>query len=349
MEGINLSKALERRRILEYAKTTGSVKQTCLVFGISRTIFYRWQRRFEMHGIAGLEDKLPEKPVMPNQVDKVTEKAILDQIARTPKDGPRQLCYTLNHNGYTIGETGVYRVMKRHGLSRREARLAYARSCAHNRSDLRQLAKLDVKLKQVEHQIPGYLVMETVREWQPQKGYGKVYYYAIYDVHSKWGLIKMFPDKYSISIAEIYAMRIAPMMKIFNLPIKNVLSEQLPVFEDCWERRWQAEKAVGRGKRVSRIWELPESKKELMQPLDGFVDAIFSALNQAINLKIKPSANLEKIEFSEMEYLLEKCLRYYNFKQAQDGQTPTEIVLNYVEKQGVDPETLPLWVYIRMV
>lgn len=344
-----MSKALERRRILEYAKLVGSVREACQVFGISRTIFYRWQKRFEAFGMAGLEDQKPKNTQKPNKVDKTTERAILDQIVKTPKDGPRQISFTLNHNGYSVGETGVYRVMQRNGLNTRALRVAFAKSHARQRSDIKQLTKLDIKLKKPENQIPGFLVMETLRAWQPCKGHNKVYYYAIYDVHSHWGLIKLFSDKSSINIAEIYALRIAPLMKIFKLPIKNVLSEQLEAYEDCWERRWQAEKAIARGRKASKFWELPANKNDLIQPLDQFIQTNLEAMDQAIIQRYECTTTGGKISFTELEQLMDTCMQHYNFKQSRNGQTPTETILNYLEGQGVDPETFPLWVYIRMV
>lgn len=341
--------AVDRLKILEYAKAIGSVTQTCQDFGISRTVFYRWKRRYETYGLDGLEDKIPAKPQMPNRVNAVTEKAILEQISKTPKDGPRQISYMLNHMGYIVGETGVYKVMQRHNLTKRTLRIAYAKGHARERSDIRQLAKIDIKLKQQAHQFPGYLTMETLKEWQPCKGHGKIYFYAIYDVYSKWGLIKLFPDKASINIAEIFVHRIAPLMKIFNVPIQNVLSEQLPEFEECWEYRWQAEKAIGKGRLANSIWELPESRKDLIQPIDNFTNLIFQALDELIIKRYEQSNNGGKIGFAELESMLEICMGHYNFKDPQSGKLPTEIVLDFVERQGVDLDTLPLWVYIRMV
>src|SRR5688500_788668 len=40
----------------------GRVAQTCRHFGISRTLFYRWKRRFDAQGEAGLGDR-PRTPL----------------------------------------------------------------------------------------------------------------------------------------------------------------------------------------------------------------------------------------------------------------------------------------------
>lgn len=327
-----MDKAQKRWQVLEHARQTANIQLTCRTFGISRTLYYKWKRRYEAEGFSGLEDKAPQKPNMPNQVDPATEKAILEQVLRMPKDGPRQLCYALHHLGIDIGETGVYRVLKRHGLNLRNERLAYAKKRARQRSGLRHLAKLDVRLKAPEHQIPGYLLMETLRTWQ--LGQGLYYFYAIYDVHSKWGLIKLYPDLASINVADFYAQKVALLVKTFKLPIHNILSEQQPAFEAKWQQR----NLVG-----ARFWELPPGKTELIEPLNAFIQDICHPIAEQI------SQNGTRSAFPELERSLEERLRIYNFKQTQGQRTPTETILAYLESQGIDPETLPLWVYLRMV
>ena len=52
-----------RSKILQHAKAaTGSVAQTCRHFGLSRKSFYKWKKRLEEHGDAGLADR-PRRPL----------------------------------------------------------------------------------------------------------------------------------------------------------------------------------------------------------------------------------------------------------------------------------------------
>ena len=48
-----------RLRILQTcgASEHRHVAQTCRYFGISRTAFYRWKKRYDKHGEAGLADR----------------------------------------------------------------------------------------------------------------------------------------------------------------------------------------------------------------------------------------------------------------------------------------------------
>ncbi|MGZ4792938.1 MAG: helix-turn-helix domain-containing protein, partial [Ilumatobacteraceae bacterium] len=50
--------AKHRLAILLHAEEVShSVAATCRYYGISRNRFYRWQRRFEEQGLAGLRDR----------------------------------------------------------------------------------------------------------------------------------------------------------------------------------------------------------------------------------------------------------------------------------------------------
>ena len=52
-------------RILNHAKQTGNVSQTCRYFGISREIFYRWKRAYEKDGERALVNSKPCPPHRP--------------------------------------------------------------------------------------------------------------------------------------------------------------------------------------------------------------------------------------------------------------------------------------------
>ena len=50
--------AARRLAIIRHAEeVTGNVALTCRYYGISRTVFYRWLRRYQADGLAGLRDR----------------------------------------------------------------------------------------------------------------------------------------------------------------------------------------------------------------------------------------------------------------------------------------------------
>ena len=67
-----------RINLLLRAKSIKNISKACRQYGVSRTVYYKYQDRYITYGIEGLKDKEKSAPVMPNAtkanvVDKVLE------------------------------------------------------------------------------------------------------------------------------------------------------------------------------------------------------------------------------------------------------------------------------------
>lgn len=51
--------AHQRLSVLELAQQRGNAAEACRRAGMDRTSFYEWKRRFQTHGMEGLEDLPP--------------------------------------------------------------------------------------------------------------------------------------------------------------------------------------------------------------------------------------------------------------------------------------------------
>jgi transposase-like protein len=60
----------------EAAATERNIARTCRRFGISRQAFYRWKRRFEAYGEAGLWDR----PRAPHRSPRATPREVVSKI-----------------------------------------------------------------------------------------------------------------------------------------------------------------------------------------------------------------------------------------------------------------------------
>ena len=94
-------------------------KQTLAELGLSASTYYRWQRRYRQHGEAGLVDRRPQPGTIWNRLRPEEEQTILQRALGEPDHSPREIaCWISDHKGFTISESTVYRVLKRHGLVR---------------------------------------------------------------------------------------------------------------------------------------------------------------------------------------------------------------------------------------
>ena len=114
-----------RVRVLREAERTGNVSATCRRHGVSRTVFYRLRRRFEQYGADGVHPKRRRAAVgRPSALPVQTERRVIAFALAWPTSGPQWLSDQLVREGVTIAPVTVWRLLRRHQLGTRRARLA---------------------------------------------------------------------------------------------------------------------------------------------------------------------------------------------------------------------------------
>ena len=108
----------KKREVIELVRRSPQAQSHTLAeLGMACSTYYRWQRRFRTEGEAGLVDKKPEPESVWNRLRPEERDSIVREALRQPDRSPRELaCWLTDHAGFTVSESTVYRVMKRHGL-----------------------------------------------------------------------------------------------------------------------------------------------------------------------------------------------------------------------------------------
>jgi transposase len=117
-----------RLRVFDYAART-SVSEACRVFGIHRSTYYVWKRRVERHGLGILRPRERRRPRLPDQLSPLVEERIVAFALGHPGLGPKRIAAELRKQrwgGLVVSDNGVWRCLKRHGLTTR-AKAALAR------------------------------------------------------------------------------------------------------------------------------------------------------------------------------------------------------------------------------
>jgi transposase InsO family protein len=114
-----------RVRVLREAERTGNVSATCRRHGVSRTVFYRLRRRFEQYGADGVHPKRRRAAVgRPSALSVQTERRVIAFALAWRTSGPQWLSDQLAREGVPIAPVTVWRLLRRHQLGTRRARLA---------------------------------------------------------------------------------------------------------------------------------------------------------------------------------------------------------------------------------
>jgi transposase InsO family protein len=115
-----------RLQLVDLAGRIG-VAAACRAFGIHRSTYYRWKRRIERHGLEILRPRERRRPRMPNQLSPLLEERIVAFALGHPGLGPARIAAELRRErwgGLIVSHNGVWRCLRRHGLSTRAKRLS---------------------------------------------------------------------------------------------------------------------------------------------------------------------------------------------------------------------------------
>jgi transposase len=112
-----------RVRVIERAAEVG-VTRACREASVSRTSNYRWCRRASRYGLSALLPKDRPTPTMPTQIPAHEEEVILAEAVSRPTLGAGRLIEHLAERGVHRSASGVAKVLRRHGLATRRARVA---------------------------------------------------------------------------------------------------------------------------------------------------------------------------------------------------------------------------------
>ena len=101
-----------RLRALELAKQLGSVTEACDQLGISRSLFYRWRRRFESYGPDGLHPKRTGAHAgRPSTVTPEQERAVIALALAGPSFGPQRLADQLSNQSVRLAPSTIHRLL----------------------------------------------------------------------------------------------------------------------------------------------------------------------------------------------------------------------------------------------
>ena len=328
-------KVKKRREILLCGKEKG-VSFACKQYNISRTLYYRWLKRFEADGLDGLKDRL-RTYVPPNKSNYELEILILNAIEDYPKYGPQSISWLIEEQNIKLSASGVYNIMCRHGLNHKHARIKYSRKIKNisvniDKIEFKQEIPDEYKL------ISGELWMVWTENLGYQKGIGTIYQYSVVDVKSGMACSRLYTRKNSECAMDLLLGVAIPMgTELLMKPTWIMTQHQQEYTSGQIHSLHLYSKKLKDLKIKQLIWE---QKNDLYSKT---VQVFTKKTRYYLNDLLSSCSSFEALKEQFQEFL-----RIYNIDiplgyGVNCMKTPIEIVM--AENHGT--ASLPLWFYVN--
>lgn len=307
------------------------VSDTCKKYQISRTLYYRWLKRYQTMGVVGLDkvtkDFIPVNKTAPNIVA-----VLLTLIKKQPHYGPRALKYLLDDYGFEISESAVYNILKSHQLSTKQQRVTFAKK--------REVTP--------QHEFPSLSDLSSGEGWLFWTthighfgGIGNLYTYTFLDCKSKISCSRLYTSL-SIEYFENLLTAVAmPVAQTFRLDAKylHVSKEDAICGKNGDSFLTKIEKllhAVGFEIEVNHTARKNE-EKSLQHIKNEYNQICLSALLPWIQ---------DGLTLTEIKMKFQQQLRDYNHLHQSLYDQQLYSPIEYHSKSKNIEMILPLWAYI---
>lgn len=185
------------------------VTLTCKKYNISRTLYYRWLKRYKVGGIDAL-DEIKKNFVPVNKTHSSIEVSLLNLIKQYPNLGPRYLKYTSDELGYDISESAIFNIMKRNNLTKKESRIKFSKKSTN---------KATTTIPPLDNLISGECWLFWITDCGIHNNLEHVYIYTFYDIKSRIACSRLYDDISLHNFEDILTSTAMPVAQTLNLKV----------------------------------------------------------------------------------------------------------------------------------
>ena len=300
--------------VLQHARKHKNITYTCQVLNVSRTIYYKWLKRFSQLGYLGLQDKVKRKPKMPNQIKPDKEQIILNYIIDYPTHGPKRIANELRQQNIMISDTGVYKVLYRKQLNRRLDRLFFAQEKSDNPVVTeRYLREIEKRQKvHISAYYPGYLFCQDTFYVGTIKGLGRIYQQTGVDAYAGFGFAKVYTDKTAISAIDFLETKVLPVYGEFHIPLNRILTDNGKEYTTHW---------VNGKHEYEKYLETQGIRHTRIKPRTPQSNGMVERFNRTLLEEFYQITMMKKVYscLPELQDDLDQFITYFNFKRTNQG------------------------------
>jgi len=225
--------ATHRLSVLKLAEILGNISAACRQRGMPRSQFYEFKRRFQTHGLEGLQDLPPIHKTHPQTTPHEVVVQLLALSAEHPMWGCTRLSHQLKLQGRYVSSPIVQKILIKHGLGSRYARLlkleerALREKLPLTPEQVRGIEKANpcFRERHVESHRPGELLAQDTFYVGTLKGVGKVYLQAVVDTYGSYAFAYLHTAKLPEHAAAVLHNDALPQYKKWGLKVGAVLTD----------------------------------------------------------------------------------------------------------------------------
>lgn len=321
----------KRFQIITEAQENG-ISKTCTKYDISRTIYYRWLKRYQSLGMEGLEDV--QKNFTPkNKTSEELEKTVLNLIKSYPTYGPKAISYLMEEIGYKIGESAVYNIMNRHHLTNKKTRLQYAK---------KRTSSSQQKLPNFEQFSNGECWFFWENEYRSPSYDHSIYAFTIMDYKTRIACSRLYDISEYENFEDVLTSTALPLSKSLHLAPKYIC-----FFDSSKLMHITSNTLISNIKKSFldsgidiQVTMLPscQETKEIQEIKEEYTQYCIKNLLQKMQ---------ENLSFEELKAMMQQYIRNYNLTNkitiGNEAITPAE----YHISKSDTPFILPIWAYMN--
>ena len=199
-----------RRQIVALIESSPNMSAACAQAGIHRSTFYRWRDTLNQ----------PDTETSMSWVDQRLERLVVATALANPAWGPQRIADQLDIEGTPVGNSKVWRILKRHRLNTRQLRYVLLTQHRSSVDGFEVADRAHTYIGELEASKPGDLVqfdcfhVGSFKETRLRKGKavrGQIWQYTAIDVASSylWAQLAATTHNPSPAIASQLAHRVA--------------------------------------------------------------------------------------------------------------------------------------------
>lgn len=306
------------------------VSETCRKHNISRTLYYRWLKRYKANGIEGLNDQ--KKVFTPNnKISEHIENSILDLIRTYPEYGPRAIKYLLEELNIAISESAVFNVMKRHNLTNKQLRLKFSKQRKNS---------MISKLPAFETIKSGECLIFWITNYGSFDQVGTLYEYTLIDYKSKIACTRLYDDIKFEYFEDILAAVAIPVIQTLNFDISylcllnddEIIRRMRKGFKSTLSHILERNSFDVKTHVLNTAQEIEAVQKLKSEYTGDCLSFLLPLIHEGMN-------------FSDLKVRFQHHVRNYNISPLPDknGLAPVSYHINQTNSKLI----LPLWAYIE--